>query len=57
MARIDPREMERIAREEVPFVGQLGIRFEHIEDGTARAVLPSVRPRAARRCRLRRAPP
>ena len=32
--------MERIAREEVPFVGQLGIRFEHIEDGTARAVLP-----------------
>ena len=40
MARIDPREMERIAREEVPFVGQLGILFEHIEDGTARAVLP-----------------
>ena len=27
MARIDPREMERIAREEVPFVGQLGIRL------------------------------
>ena len=40
MARIDPSEMERIACEEVPFVGQLGIRFEHIEDGTARAVLP-----------------
>ena len=40
MPLIDPREMERIAREEVPFVGQLGIRFEHIEDGKARAVLP-----------------
>ena len=40
MAQITAAEMERITREEVPYVGQLGVQFESIGDGTAVARIP-----------------
>jgi len=39
-AMITIEEMDRIAREEVPAVGQHGVAFESIEDGVVRARLP-----------------
>lgn len=38
--RITLQEMERITREEVPSVGQLGVVYEAIGEGTVRARLP-----------------
>ena len=40
MAQITVAEMERITREEVPYVGQLGVQFVSLGDGTAVARLP-----------------
>jgi uncharacterized protein (TIGR00369 family) len=40
MLPITIEEMDRIAREEVPSVGQLGVRFERVEPGGVRARLP-----------------
>ena len=39
-ARVSVDEMNRIMRDEVPMASNLGIRFEHIEDGRATARLP-----------------
>lgn len=39
-ARVSIEEMNRIAREEVPLVGNMGIAFTTIEDGFAVARLP-----------------
>ena len=40
MTKLTIAEMDRIAREDVPGVGQIGIVFEAIEDGLVRARLP-----------------
>jgi len=40
MSRITALEFERIAKERVPFIGQLGAIVEQIEDGCARLQLP-----------------
>ena len=40
MTKLTIAEMDRIAREDVPGVGQTGIVFEAIEDGLVRARLP-----------------
>ena len=40
MTKVSNAEMDRIARDDVPAVGQYGVRFDEIGDGTARAVLP-----------------
>ena len=40
MARVTIEDMARIAREDVPLIGNLGLVFEHIGDGVARARLP-----------------
>ncbi|ROR35185.1 PaaI family thioesterase [Inmirania thermothiophila] len=40
MSAISAAEFETIAREEVPFVGRLGLRVEAIERGRARLRLP-----------------
>ena len=40
MSRVTPEELDRIAREEVPYVGQLGVRFENVGDGEVTARLP-----------------
>ena len=40
MAKVSNAEMDRIVRDDVPAVGQYGVRFDKIGDGTARAVLP-----------------
>ncbi len=39
-ARVSIEEMNRIAREEVPLVGNMGIEFVTIDDGFAVARLP-----------------
>jgi uncharacterized protein (TIGR00369 family) len=39
-SRITPEEFERIAREKVPFMGQLGSRIELLDGGTVRVRLP-----------------
>ncbi len=39
-SRITPEEFERIAREKVPFMGQLGSRIEQLGGGTVRVRLP-----------------
>jgi len=40
MTKLTITEMDRIAREDVPGIGQTGIVFEAIEDGLVRARLP-----------------
>ncbi|KZD12043.1 PaaI family thioesterase [Oceanibaculum pacificum] len=40
MALVTAQELDRIAREEVPYVGQLGVRFESVGDGVVTARLP-----------------
>lgn len=40
MSKITPQEFERIAREQVPIVGYLGVRIEEIGNGTARGRAP-----------------
>ncbi len=40
MSRISIEEFERIARERVPFVGQLGIKVERLDAGSARLRVP-----------------
>ncbi len=40
MARLSPQELDRIARDDVPLVGALGIRFLGAEDGRVTARLP-----------------
>ena len=39
-ARITAAEFEELARRGVPYVGQLGVRIEHLEAGALRARLP-----------------
>lgn len=39
-ARVSVDEMNRLMQEEVPMAGNLGIRFEAVEDGRATARLP-----------------
>jgi len=39
-SRITPEEFEQIAREKVPFMGQLGSRVEQLGGGTVRVRLP-----------------
>jgi uncharacterized protein (TIGR00369 family) len=39
-SRITPEEFESIARDKVPFMGQLGSRIEQLGDGKVRARLP-----------------
>lgn len=40
MSRISIEEFERIARERVPFVGQLGVKVERLDPGSARLRVP-----------------
>lgn len=40
MSRISIEEFERIARERVPFVGQLGVKVEQLDAGVARIRIP-----------------
>ncbi len=40
MSLISIEEFERIARERVPFVGQLGVQVERLEEGIARMRVP-----------------
>lgn len=40
MSRISIEEFERIARERVPFVGQLGVQVEQLDEGVARVRIP-----------------
>jgi uncharacterized protein (TIGR00369 family) len=40
MSRISITQFERIARERVPFVGQLGIKVEQLDRGVARLRVP-----------------
>lgn len=40
MSRISIDEFEKIARERVPFIGQLGVRVEQLDKGVARVRIP-----------------
>lgn len=40
MPRISMQEFEKIARERVPFIGQLGIEVEQLDKGMARVRIP-----------------